>query len=74
MRLADNFGDLTTADNILNEECVSRNSHRYGVIVQDLATQWLQAYPCSKKDFTGSNGRCATVPRIQSHAEFYLHR
>ena len=41
------FGDLTTADHkILSEGCESRNNHRYAVVVQDLATQWIQAYPC----------------------------
>ena len=24
----------------------SRNNHRYAVVVQDLATQWIQTYPC----------------------------
>ena len=27
----------------------SRNNHRYAVVVQDLATQWIQAYPCKNK-------------------------
>ena len=44
---AENFGDLITADhNVLNEGCESRNNHRYAVVVQDLATQWIQSYPC----------------------------
>ena len=47
---AENFGDLITADHkILNEESESRNNHRYAVVVQDLATQWLQSYPCKTK-------------------------
>ena len=47
---AENFGDLTTADHkILSEESESRNNHRYAVVVQDLATQWLQSYPCKTK-------------------------
>ena len=47
---AENFSDLITADhNILNEESESRNNHRYAVVVQDLATQWLQSYPCKTK-------------------------
>ena len=47
---AEKFGDLTTADHkVLNEDGESRNSHRYAVIVQDLATQWTQAYPCNTK-------------------------
>ena len=47
---AENFGDLITADHIfLSESCESRNNHRYAVVVQDLATQWIQAYPCKTK-------------------------
>ena len=44
---AEKFGDLTTADhNVFNEGCESRDNHRYAVAVQDLATQWIQSYPC----------------------------
>ena len=47
---AENFGDLITADyKVLSENCESRNNHRYAVVVQDLATQWIQAYPCKTK-------------------------
>ena len=47
---AEHVGDLITADHqVLNEECVSRHSHRYAVIVQDCATQWLQACPCKTR-------------------------
>ena len=47
---ADNFGDLITADHkVLSDNCESRNNHRYAVVVQDLATQWFQAYPCKNK-------------------------
>ena len=42
---AENFGDLITADHkFLSEGCESRNNHRYAVVVQDLATQWIQSY------------------------------
>ena len=35
---AEKFGDLITADHkVLNEDCESRNNHRYAVVVQDLA-------------------------------------
>ena len=45
-----NFGDLITADHkVLSDNCQSRNNHRYAVVVQDLATQWIQAYPCKNK-------------------------
>ena len=47
---AANFGDLITADHkVLGDNCESRNNHRYAVVVQDLATQWIQAYPCKTK-------------------------
>ena len=47
---AENFGDLITADHkVLSEGCESRNNHRYEIVVQDLATQWIQSYPCKTK-------------------------
>ena len=47
---AANFGDLITADHkVLSDKCESRNNHRYAVVVQDLATQWIQAYLCKNK-------------------------
>ena len=47
---AANFGDLITADHkVLSDNSESRNNHRYAVAVQDLATQWIQAYPCKTK-------------------------
>ena len=46
MPRAELFGDLITADDkVLSEESESRNNHRYAVVVQDLATQWIQSYP-----------------------------
>ena len=47
---AEQFGDLITSDHkVLSDNCESRNNHRYAVVVQDLATQWIQAYPCKNK-------------------------
>ena len=47
---AANFGDLIRADHkVLSDNCESRNNHLYAVVVQDLATQWIQAHPCKKK-------------------------
>ena len=47
---AEIVGDLKTADHkVLSENCESRNNHRYAVVVQDLATQWIQSYPCKTK-------------------------
>ena len=47
---AEKFGDLITADHkVLSEGGESRNNHRYAVVVQDLATHWIQSYPCKTK-------------------------
>ena len=57
-----NFGDLITADHkVLSDTCESLNNHRYAVVVQDLATQWIQAYPC-KNNFTRNPEKLAKVP------------
>ena len=47
---AENFGDLIAADHkVLSDNCESRNNHRFAVVVQDLATQWIQAFPYRTK-------------------------
>ena len=48
--LAEKFRDLMTADHqVFNEECESRNNHRYAVVVQDLATQWINLIRAKQK-------------------------
>ena len=47
---AEKVGDLMTADHgVLSEEGESRNNHRYAVVVQDPATQYVQSFPCRAK-------------------------
>ena len=47
---AENFGDLIPAvHKVFSEGCESRHNHRYAFVVQDLDTQWIQAYPCKMK-------------------------
>ena len=47
---AANFGDLiTVVHKVLSDNCESRNNYRYAVVVQDLATQWIQSFPCKTK-------------------------
>ena len=43
---------------VLSESCESRNNHRHAIVVQDLATQWIQSYPCKNRDFSGDEGAC----------------
>ena len=70
---ADNFGDLITADHkVLSDNCESRNNHRYAVVVQDLATQWIQAYPCKKQNFTRNPEKRAKVPGAREEAKSHL--
>ena len=41
---------MITADHkVLGDNCESPNNHRFAVIVQDLATQWIQSYQCKTK-------------------------
>ena len=47
---AQNFGNLITANHkVLSEGYDTRNNHLFAVVVQDLATQWIQSYPCKTK-------------------------
>ena len=57
---------ITPDHKILSEESESRNNHRYAVRVQDLATQWIQSYPCQNKNFTRNDEKLAEVPRFES--------
>ena len=50
---AENFGDLMTDHEVFNEGCESQNNHRYAVVVQDVASQWIPSYPCKNKNFVG---------------------
>ena len=51
------FDDSTTAEHVvLNEDGESRNNRRYAVVVQDLATQWMQSYPCTTKTSQETEG------------------
>ena len=44
---AEKFGFLITGDHkVLSDGCESRDNHRCAVVVQDLATQCTQSYPC----------------------------
>ena len=75
---AEEFGDLTTADHkVLNEEGESRKHHRYAVVVQDLATQWMQSYPCkikisreTEKNVTGQTQSHSTEHLANTSAKF----
>ena len=70
--LAEKFGDLITADHkVLSDK--SRNNHRYAVVVQDLATQWIQAYPRKTKTSHRNPEKIAKVPGTREESESHLH-
>ena len=53
---------MITADHkVLSEGCESRNNHRCAVVVQDLATQWIQSYPCKTKTSQATQKELAKV-------------
>ena len=63
---AENFGDLITADHeVLSENFESRNNHRDAIVVQDLATQWIQSYPCKTKNFPGNTKELAKDLKVE---------
>ena len=66
---AGKFGDFVTADHqVLNEEGESRNNHRHAVVVQDLATQCVQSYPCktNTSQETEKNSRKFPEPSVKT--------
>ena len=71
---ADFFRDLITADHkVLSENCESRNNHRYAVVVQHLATQRIQSYPCKTKTSQEHKGACkSSWSRIGNLKSFTL--
>ena len=65
------FGDLIIADHkVLSDNCESRNNHRYAVVVQDLATQWIQTYPCKTKTSQETHDRKPKVIYTDNSLEF----
>ena len=72
---AEKFGDVLTADHkVLIEEGESRNNHQYEVVVQDLATQWIQSYPCktNSSQETEKSLRESSLSRQKSRKSFTL--
>ena len=69
---AENVGDLITADHkVLSEGSESRNNHRYAVVVQDLATQWLQSYSCKTKNLRRPRRACRNSWSIRGNQKSF---
>ena len=69
---AENFGDMITADHkVLSDNCESRNNHRYAV-VQDLATQWAQSYPCKTKTSQETEKSSRKFPNRQNSRKSFV--
>ena len=70
---AENFGDLMTTDHkVLSEDCESRNNHLYAIVVQDLATQWIQSNPCKTKKILVNGKEFTEVSRAVGQAESFF--
>ena len=65
---AEKFGDLITADHkVLNEGCESRDNHLYAIVVQDLATRWIQSYPCNTHISQDTEKSSKSRTRVHTH-------
>ena len=60
------FGDSITADHKVLNGGESRDDHLYPVVVQDLAFQWIQSYPCKTKSSHETETCFGTVARTES--------
>ena len=59
---AEMFGDLITAGHkVLSESRESRNNHRYAIVVQDLAAQWIPSISVQNKNFARNPEKLAKV-------------
>ena len=71
---AEKFGDSIKANHkVLSEGCESRYNHRYAVVVQDLATQWMQSYPCRTKTSQETEKELAKVLGTDDETKSHLH-
>ena len=62
---------ITTNHKVLNEGGESRNNHRYATVVQDLAIQRIQSYPCKTKTSQRQKGVYESFSsRRKSHKSF----
>ena len=67
------FGLITADHKVFHEGAESRHNRRYAVVAQDLATQWIQSYPCKNKNVSGDGKEFKKVPRAVGEAESHLH-
>ena len=57
----------------LSLDIESRHNHRYAVVVQDLATQWTQSYPCKNENFSGNTKELVEVPGADEETKSHSH-
>ena len=63
---AEIFGDLIATDHkVLSENCDFGNYHRCAGVVQKLATQWIQSYPCETQ--TSQETQCSLQKFLDSN-------
>ena len=57
---------------VRNPEQESRLHHRYTVVVQDLATQWIQSYPCKTKSAQETQSNLRKFSRTEEKLRFII--
>ena len=69
--------DLLLDHKVLNEERESRSYHKCAIVVEDLATQWIQSYPCKKQQLHNKRreiyGSVSIVKKFQELKTLTIH-
>ena len=66
--------DTITADHkVLDEDQESRLHHRHVVVVQDLATQWIQSYPSKTKSAKETHRSLSTILTSRRKSKIHLY-
>ena len=70
---AEHVGGLITTDHkVLSEGCESRNNHRYAIVVQDLATQWIQSCPCKTETSQETQRSLQKILKVNNNQRYVV--
>ena len=75
VELSKRIGDMKAADHmVLNEEQESRSHHTCAVVVQDLATPWIQSYPLPNQISSGDDDKSSNILYFRRKSKIHLYR
>ena len=74
IKIAKRFGDMNTPDHkVLNEELESMMHHKYAVVVQDVATQWMQSPSVQDQISSGKDEESSKILLSRGKSVIRLH-